>query len=663
MARQTPEQPFRNLGVQMTMNLKWQPAMQQIQQQMHYVIHRMRFLSLPLTQCITVINELLLPSIEPSLRHATITDHVLHTLDQMIANFLWHRAGGRGHIHADLVSLLTGVRTVKAITAATKITNLMARLNSTHRVRGHTARQRYETLQNKLMTSSSYSGVLNNRIASVKQQFLQPLGLTLKHKPHVEQNANCLLPHALQILDQPTQSEWFISPQHHHQCQYDQCPQGLWMADEKDVDEKEVIDVCTDASKDPQLNHKVGWSVVILCKQFHQHLASVSCSSSTSPLTLAHHHVSGCISESHQASVYVGELYAILMALLIMPLNQPLRIHIDNDAARTKAMQWNSAARLPSKLIRTEGRPLLMAIWQAMEKRHSLHVTTLLLPVRSHTGLTDAASVGNECADHLANTARQDDMKQEDNDQWFDALQQCELEYWLEGEHSGHTHGDIRKMVMQRCKDQALEGQSERTMSGEVIRECVTHENQSQLEQVVKTAHQYKHGQTLPSFLLVASCLMPTKSRLLQMQLCSDDKCVKCGEPEDLLHLWKCEALKSYNDELYVKVEHILREGGFDPSGVVKNMWQQNVLHNLTRWYDPKSAVPPHSLFTHLPMFNEVIHHHRLSGACGILPPQFAFFLSQQGVRNSGEVCAKLQQAILDSLHARVTQWRKSSPP
>ena len=179
---------------------------------------------------------------------------------------------------------------------------------------------------------------------------------------------------------------------------------------------------------------------------------------------------------------YTAELAAINKAIRSVPLTVALTIYTDSLSSIHKIHAYRQTGGLSAPMA-CVARPYMRAIASALSARDALHTPTTLLHVRSHTGLRDLQSIGNEAADRHAKTAYQD---QEMSGDIF--LMSHELPYVVEilppptpdepsdppslekPEPPKPIHDNIRKALREHLTSALVDEWASRPRRGELVR-------------------------------------------------------------------------------------------------------------------------------------------------------------------------------------------------
>jgi ribonuclease HI len=183
-----------------------------------------------------------------------------------------------------------------------------------------------------------------------------------------------------------------------------------------------------------------------------------------------------------QTDNYLAELSAINRSLRAVSVDTPLTIHTDSESSIRAIETYLGNPEISTRLLRKNARPYLRAITRAINARKARGTPTRLEHVRSHTGLREVYSAGNEAADRCAKWAallgkygRNGVVDERDQKGLVDInLLHNELKFVLYDQISEPIHGDIRtamKDALTTDKISEWADEKQRPKRGQLVRE------------------------------------------------------------------------------------------------------------------------------------------------------------------------------------------------
>ena len=123
---------------------------------------------------------------------------------------------------------------------------------------------------------------------------------------------------------------------------------------------------------------------------------------------------------------YTAELAAINKAIRSVPVTIPIKLYTDSLSSIQKIHTYRQTGGRSGPMA-CVARPYMRAIASALNARETMGTPTRLTHVRSHTGLRDPQSIGNEAADRHAKVAYREQHDGQDLN-----LRQFELPFIVE---------------------------------------------------------------------------------------------------------------------------------------------------------------------------------------------------------------------------------------
>ena len=488
---------IRYLGCHIATNLDWTTHIGKMNVAIMSLLSDIKYKTLTLLQSCMLIKEVITPTLEIGLRHATIPISQLKKWDDWIYKAIRKRSEilENSKIHKSAISTILRAPPIQDAYAIAKTTQIMECLTKKSELQGYYKHQ-FQQATGKLYKEEKIQNSTNNDIQ-----------ITFKQKNPKRQKGDTEMLTALRVLAQSgiavkrnkdaimdkerytKETEAIKSQQTERLCAFEDViipmreTDRLWGRNytPKNIQGEEItptearVVVCTDGSTfmdDPTKPHS-GSAVVYMIDGSDQREA----------LCPAQYWL---ICEKDN---FAAEMAAINRAIRSIPANIPITIHTDSQSSITAIKE---ALRLPrhGSHMRVAARPHTIAVCRAIKHRDDLGAQTQLLHVHSHTGKRTIPALGNQQADTWAKEAVIGKMTEEDHEtlrRGYKTMLQNEMQYIVytgeepqkDNEQDEHTsilspiHGDIRQKVKHHLGDLRI-GQwgdpEQRPRSGELIR-------------------------------------------------------------------------------------------------------------------------------------------------------------------------------------------------
>ena len=313
-----------------------------------------------------VVNTVLIPRLELGFKFAKPPKATLVSWNNSLAEAMLKVTPGRAAITSSKVAfnIVTGLTHVEDAMVCARIMDVANRLNSRDRMDGRRLWMRLQSAAGKGTSRGAIlQAAMQERGAKVNNRVLQTLKLiqestlSLMLKDHPWWRSQIVVKTSTQPFHERPARWSPYDPRH-----------TLYSTDEK----LEVM-AYTDGSTEPGSDSPSGFGIR---PAGTKHLAGPCCASGNN---------------------YLAECVGILGAVQLTPAQADLSVYTDSAAA---IWAVKSAAALPNgKRLRMGARPVVHGLARLIQARTG---RTTLRHIRSHTGLPDKNSPGNERADALA---------------------------------------------------------------------------------------------------------------------------------------------------------------------------------------------------------------------------------------------------------------------
>ena len=382
-----------------------------------------------------VVNTVLIPRLELGFKFAKPPKATLVSWNNSLAEAMLKVTPGRAAITSSKVAfnIVTGLTHVEDAMVCATIMDVANRLNSRDRMDGRTLWMRLQSAAGKgtsrgaiLQAAMQEGGAkVNNRVLQTLK-LIQECKLSLTLNDHPWWRSQIVVKTSRQPFHERPARWSPYDPRH-----------TLYSTDEK----LEVM-AYTDGSTEPGSDSPSGFGIAL-----HEVGRPAGAKDLAGP----------CRASGNN---YLAECVGILGAVQLTPAQADLTVYTDSAAA---IWAVKSAAALPNgKRLRMGARPVVHGLARLIQARTG---RTTLRHIRSHTGLPDENSRGNERADALAKEGREAALSKPLK--WLTQGEE-QVIFWSDGKH---VVGDIRAEVKRILVRRRLANWSRQSHQGRIARE------------------------------------------------------------------------------------------------------------------------------------------------------------------------------------------------